>query len=170
MSEGFSKAALLEQIEREQAFWDQLVEEIGPERMLQPGAAGDWTFKDVVAHLSGWRSGTQARLDAALHGHTPAPPPWPADLDENDDRDLEEINSWIYRANRDRPLQEVLDEYRQSFVRIREAATALSERDLGDPERYAWMKGHPLADTITASFGHYHEEHEDAVRQWLGRA
>jgi hypothetical protein len=93
-----------------------------------------------------------------------------ADLDENDDRDLEEINGWIYRANRDRPLQEVLDQYRQSFVRIREAATALSERDLGDPERYTWMKDHPFADTITASFGHYHEEHEDAARQWLGRA
>ena len=26
------------------------------DRMLQPGAMGDWTFKDVVAHLSGWRT------------------------------------------------------------------------------------------------------------------
>jgi hypothetical protein len=56
MTETPSKAGLLAQIEREQAFWTQLLAEIGTEHMLQPGAAGDWSFKDVVAHLNGWRT------------------------------------------------------------------------------------------------------------------
>jgi hypothetical protein len=112
-----SKTGLLAQIEREQAFWTQLLAEIGTEHMLQPGAAGDWSFKDVVAHLNGWRSKTIERLDAAQHGHVPAAAPWPAALDEDDD--VEEINAWIYRENRDRPLQIVLDEYSRSFQRMR---------------------------------------------------
>jgi hypothetical protein len=48
-----NKSALLEQIERERIFWEQLQAEIGEQRMLVPGATGEWTFKDVVAHLNG---------------------------------------------------------------------------------------------------------------------
>jgi len=158
MTQTPNKRALLEQIEREHAIWDQLVAEIGEERMLEPGATGAWTFKDVVAHLQGWRTKTLARLDAALHNRAPAAPPWPAHLSEEDDVDA--INAWIYQANRDRPLQEVLSEYRRSFQRMHDAVAALSECDLTYPGRYAWLGGQPLATVATDSFGHFHYEHE----------
>src|SRR5438874_9839363 len=96
-----SKSTLLEQIEHECAFWERLVAEIGEEHMLEPGATGQWTFKDVVAHLNGWRRKTLARLEAAQHGHAPKAPPWPAHLSEEED--VEAINAWIYAHNRDRP-------------------------------------------------------------------
>src|SRR6266487_1967756 len=113
MSKIPGKSDLLAQIKRERVLWEQLVAEVGEERMLEPGATGEWTFKDVVAHLNGWRSKTLARLDAARDGNAPAAPPWPAQLDEDDD--VDQINDWIYQANRERPLQEVLGEYSQSF-------------------------------------------------------
>jgi hypothetical protein len=159
------KSELLAQIERERVFWEQLVAEVGEEHMLESGATGDWTFKDVVAHLNGWRRKTLARLNAARAGQTPAPPPWPAHF--NEEADVEEINAWIYQANRDRPLQEVLDAYQRSFSAMREAVSALSERDLTEPGRYDWLEGEPLATVLTASFGHLHEEHEPALRDWL---
>ena len=165
MSDIPGKTALLEQIDREQAFWEQLVDEIGEERMQEPGATGDWTFKDVVAHLNGWRTLTLARLDAARHGQASVAPPWPAHLNEEDD--VEEINDWIYQANRDRPLREVLDEYGSSFQRMRDAVAAISERDLTEPGRYLWLGDAPLSIVITHSFGHLHEEHEPALRDWL---
>ena len=59
---------------------------------------------------------------------------------------------WIYCANRDRPLGEVL-----------------GENELNDIDRYPWLAGHRLADVITASFGHFHEEHEPVLRDWLAR-
>jgi hypothetical protein len=162
-----NKSALLEQIERERIFWEQLQAEIGEQRMLVPGATGEWTFKDVVAHLNGWRSKTLARLDAAQHGHAPAAPPWPAQLDEDDD--VDQINDWIYQANRERPLQAVLAEYSQSFQRMRDAVTALSERDLTEVGRYPWLKDYALANVVTDSFGHLHEEHEPVLRAWLDK-
>jgi len=165
MAETPNKSALLEQIAREQIFWQQLLDEIGEERMREPGATGDWTFKDVVAHLNGWRSISLARLDAAQHGHTPAAPPWPAVLDEDDD--VDEINAWIQQANRDRSLHAVLAEYGDSFQHMRDAVTALSEPDLTQAGRYPWLEGYALADVITGSFGHLHEEHEPALRAWL---
>jgi hypothetical protein len=167
MAEAPGKSELLEQIDHEQAFWERLVAEIGEERIQEPGAAGAWTFKDVVAHLNGWRALTLARLDAARQGRLPAAPPWPAQLHEEDD--TEEINAWIYEANRDRSLQQVLDEYRRSFQHMRDVVAALSERALSEPGQYSWLNGSALALVITNSFGHLHEEHEPALRAWLAR-
>jgi hypothetical protein len=136
MSTMMNKAALLDQIERERLLWEQLVRAVGEERMEQPGAAGAWTFKDVVAHLNGWRVRTLARLDAARTGAEPAPPPWPADLDEDSDAGLAQINAWIERAGRERSLEEVLGAARRSFDQMRDAVLALAEEDLADPSRY----------------------------------
>jgi len=169
MTSSITKAALLERIERERRLWDDLVAEIGENRMLQPGATGDWSFKDVVAHLNGWRIATLARLAAARDHSDPAAPPWPADLDEDDEGDVDKINDWIYRANRDRLLGAVLGEYHQSFQRMYDSTAALTDQDLNEVDRYSWLAGYRLADVITASFGHFHEEHEPVLREWLAR-
>ena len=122
---------------------------------------GPWSFKDLAAHLTGWRERTIRRLEAQP-GLEP-PPPWPADLTEDD-----AINRWIYERNRDRPLRAVLDEADQSFVRLAAAIGALPAGELSTPGRFAWMDGRPLSEGDF--FGHFHEEHEGPVRAWLGGA
>ncbi len=164
-----SKAAWLERIEQERQSWEQLLAEVGEERMQEPGVAGDWSFKDVVAHLNGWRILTLARLEAAQHGRDPVPPPWPAHLDEDDDGDLDAINDWIYQTNRERSLQDVLSEYGQSFDQMRAAVAAISEEDLTEPGRFPWLGGHALWEVLDGTFGHLHEEHEPNIREWLKR-
>lgn len=69
-----SKAQLLTELKEEQTQWEALLSEIGEARMTQPGVAGDWSIKDIVAHLTGWRRRTVARFQAALR-HEPPPPP-----------------------------------------------------------------------------------------------
>ncbi len=135
MSATMSKAMLLDQIERERLVWERLLAAVGEERMEQPGASGEWSFKDVVAHLSGWRIRTLARLHAALTGAEPVPPPWPTDLDEDSEAGLTQINAWIERAGRERSLEEVLDEARHSFDLMRDAVLALSDEELSGPGR-----------------------------------
>lgn len=169
MSATMSKAALLDQIERERLVWEELLAAVGEARMEQPGATGEWSFKDVVAHLNGWRVRTLARLHAARTGAEPAPPPWPADLDEDSEAGLAQINASIERAGRERSLQEVLGESRRSFELMRDAVLALSDHELTDPSRYPWMGGEPVGAVIGYAFGHFHEEHEPALSAWLDR-
>jgi hypothetical protein len=156
-----SKTELLAQIDEETAVWDRLLAEVGEERMLLPGATDAWTFKDVMTHLIGWRRRTLARLEAAQQGTEPPPPPWPAELDDDDT-----INAWIYEQNRDRPLADVLAESREQFRRMRELTAAIPEDALLDPNRFAWIKGWPLGAAVN-SFIHLHEEHEPTLRAWL---
>jgi hypothetical protein len=81
------KQGILDKIKRESEVWEKFLGEVGEERMEQPGATGDWTFKDVVAHLSAWRAAGISKLEAVKRDQTPASTFWPAGWDE--ERDLE---------------------------------------------------------------------------------
>lgn len=169
MDQPTRKAALLNKLEVERRSWDALLAEIGDGRMEQPGVNGIWTFKDMMAHLIAYRRRTVDRLQAAVRGEQPPPPPWPPELDDNDEAQLDQINAYIYEANKDRPLADVLVESRAQFGQMRDAVEALPEETLFSPGRFAWMEGEPLAMILDSSYGHLHEEHEPDIRAWLGR-
>ncbi len=162
MSITTSKAQLLNDLKDEQARWEALLDEIGEARMTQPGVAGDWSIKDIIAHLTGWRSRSVARFQAALRHESSFSPPWPPHLETDD-----EINAWIYAANKDRPLSDVLAESRAVFQQFFDTLSAFPEAALLDPTRFGWLEGEPLSGA--AFFGHFHEEHEPDMRAWLGK-
>jgi hypothetical protein len=162
MDNNTSKAQLLSDLRDEQARWEALLRDIGEEHMTQPVAAGEWSIKDIVAHLTGWRRRTVERFRAALRHESAPPPPWPAHLRTDD-----AINAWIYAANRDRPLADVLRDSRDVFAQLVETLDAFPEVELRDPARFPWLEGEPLSGA--AFFAHFHEEHEPDMRAWLAR-
>jgi len=159
------KQNLLDNIQQESQGWEDFLNEVGEERMEQPGATGEWSFKDVVAHISAWRSRTLAYLQAARNDQTPSSKFWPAGWDEDDDDDIEQINHWIHEENCERSLHDVLNESRQQFRHMRELVRSIPEEELFDPDRFDWMEGRALASIL--DFNHFHEEHEPTLRAWL---
>src|SRR5919199_4373817 len=107
------QAELLDGLQEEYRQWEALLDQIGPARMDQPGVAGPWSIKDIVAHLTGWRRRTVARLQAAQRLEPEPLPPWPAHLQTDD-----EINAWIYASNRERSVREIPDESHHMFQQL----------------------------------------------------
>ncbi len=162
-----SREALLDAVRGLREELERVVAEAGEARMEQPGSFGEWTFKDLIAHLTGWRQATAARLEAGLRGEEPVFT-WPAQLDEEDD--LDEINRWFYETNRDKPLAVVLRESRETFERVERAVAALPEDALLEPGRFPWLGDAALGPAVVrGTLGHYHEEHEPDIRAWLAR-
>jgi len=158
---------LVQQIHDERATWHALLAEIGEDRMEEPGPMGDWTFKDLAAHLSVWGERTLARLEAGPAGKTP-PPPWPVAMGSEDEiTDWDEVNNWIYEQHRDRPLHDVLTERDRSYERFATLIETMPEDDLMTPGRFGFdgMEEKPLVEGDF--FGHLHEEHEPSIREWL---
>ncbi len=155
-----TKDELLAAIEGERDAWNELVAAVGEGRMVEPGPMGAWTFKDLAAHLTGWRERTIGRIEAAGRGEPEPPPSWPAKLTEDD-----MINDWIYRQNCDRPLCDVLADADQSYARLAVAVAALPEEAVTTADYFPWMEGRALADGNL--FGHLHEEHEPQIHAWL---
>jgi hypothetical protein len=164
MTEAITKASVLDAIDDERAIWEALVAETGPERMQEPVFAGGWSFRDITAHLMGWRLRSIARLEAAGKGEPEPPDPWPANLEDDD-----EINDWLYERDRNIPLSEVLQTASNSYGRLRDAVSALPDAALTDPNWFPWMGGDALGPTFLdkSYFGHFHDEHEPDIRAWL---
>lgn len=144
---------------------DQLAAEVGEEHAAEPNVFGELSFKDVIAHLNGWRQLTAARLEAGLTGAAPTPP-WPADLDE--DRDLDAINQWFFETGRDKTLAEIMAESRDTLDRSERAIAALSEDALFEAGHFDWLAGYALGPAVVeGTIEHFRIDHEPEIRAWL---
>ncbi len=159
MTEEDPKDRVIGRIEEERALWRDLVEAVGEDRMEEPGPMGDWSFRDLASHLLGWRNRSIARYEAVAAGLPEPPPPWPAELDDD------EINRWIREGDAGRPVRDVLDDVDQSYVRLATAIDALPAEMVVEPDVFPWLEGASIA-TVDL-FGHLHDEHEASVREWL---
>ena len=157
-----SKTQLLAELNQENASWLALLDDIGEANMTQPEVAGGWSIKDIVAHLTGWRRRTVRRLQVALNHEPDFTPPWPPALQDDD-----EINAWIYEANRDRPLADVLSDSREVFQQLMDVIAAFPDDTSQNPQLIEWLQGEPLSGRLF--FGHFHEEHEPDMRDWLDK-
>jgi hypothetical protein len=137
--------------------------------MDQPGVNGDWSMKDMVAHLTGWQPRLTAGILAAARGEPEPPPPWPAHIETED-----QVNAWIHESNRGRAWSEVLDESRRVFGQFLAVVEGLPEdvriEQLREGERVfhlIWLGGQRFP--AGEFFDHFHDDHEPDVRAWLRR-
>ncbi len=160
-----NKSELVETLQTERARWDALLSEVRPEEMDLPGVCGEWSVKNLAAHLAAWERRPVAWLEAIRNGTQPQPAPWPQDLTGDDP-----INAWIFEANRNRPWREVLDESRQVSEQLRASLQYVSEQDLITPARFEWLGESSVLDSIACnSYAHY-REHGEMIRAWLDNA
>ena len=165
-----NKSELLNWLQEEYQQWKTLLDQIGQERMDQPGVNGNWSIKDLVGHLTGWQPRLISRIQAAQRGEPEPPPPWPAHLQTED-----EVNAWIYESNRGRSVREVLDESDRS---IHQFFTVME--GLPDDVRIETIQVSPDRDFYLVWLGdqrfpageffdHFRDDHEPDVRAWLAR-
>jgi hypothetical protein len=158
-----NKSELLQWLQQQHRQWETLLEQIGPERMDQPGVNGAWSMKDMVAHLTGWNRRLVAYMQAAQAGHREPPPPWPAELQTDD-----EINDWIYRSNRGRSVAAVLRETQQVFQQLFALVEDLPDDVRIEPEWHlVWLNGERFP--AGEFFDHFRDDHEQDVRNWLAK-
>ena len=158
-SEPINKEQLIGKIREARDKLDGLVAQLDDDRMLQPNVAGDWSMKDVLAHIT-WheREMVQVLQARALAGSDL----WLLPLGER--------NQAIYEKNRDLPLETVRSEAMRVFSLLLKELGALDEEDLHDPGRFAempreWRPWQLLAEN---TYQHYYDHLYD-VQTWLKR-
>ena len=157
------QAEQIAELRADKEFWRALAADVGPARYAEPGPMGEWSFGDIAGHLSGWRERTIRQVRGIARGGLEPPPPWPANLDADDD--VDEINDWIREQHAGRSPEELVAEYAASYDRLIEALESVPA-DLRTTV-VAWAD-EPLVEVDFTS--HLHEEHVAPVRAWLDGA
>ncbi len=164
MSEQMDKASILDEMSTNYAALEGILAPLNETQMTTEGVAGEWSIKDILAHLTAW----QQRLLVWLHAAARHEKPTLIGLASEEETDG--LNEQFYRENKSRILSDVLADFRTSYLQIVDVVQGLSEKDLIDPHGFAWMKGNPLFYLVAGNtYGHY-QEHIDPIQQWLARS
>jgi len=154
-----TKSEILAMLRSEFDHWEEVLNSLSLEQITAPNFISDWSIQDTIAHLMAWQTRSIARLEAARLDKEPEFPSWPVlpvpDPGDNSD----EINAWIYETYRDQHWSGIHTAWKAGFQRFMELGQAIPEKDLLDPQRFAWMEGQPLAVVLQSSYEHHHVDH-----------
>jgi hypothetical protein len=147
-----NKTLFLERYRHARLDWEAALVKLDATQLLQVGAGGEWSVKDVIAHLAWHEREMIGMLQMrALTGS----PLWELPLDQR--------NAAIYTENKDRCLAEVQAEAQEVFPILWQLLEALEEEDLHDPSRFAQMPREWTPLQVLA--GNTYEHYEDHLPQ-----
>lgn len=161
MTEPMTKTRLLELLRTRRAEWDALLAQLPAGWMIEPGAAGYWSVKDVIAHLIYYERWYADRLAEQLRGESYTPQPI-------DRLHFDERNETVYQQNRNRALDDVRTESQQVFAHLIAGVEAHTEAFLTEPQEFEGAPGPVLIWQMLRGdvYDHY-GQHIPSVREWL---
>jgi hypothetical protein len=155
-------ARLAEILRTERVRWNALLDQVGLDRMDIPGVEGEWSVKQLVAHLTWYERAVVEAAQQVLSSGTFARP-------RPEGMSLDEMNAQIAAESLTQPAADVLTEANTVFDQLITLITACPQDLLNDPhvlglpdDMPPWMR------VANNSYAHF-REHEPALRAWLAR-
>jgi hypothetical protein len=161
-----TKEQLLAKMRAARSRWESLLAEVPEVRMTEPGVEGEWSLKDVIAHLQVYEDWTASVIEKGLRGERYIPEPG----DELVDTDKR--NAILYEQNRHRDLQEVQGSSSQTFQRMLNVVQGLSDEDLTSKQFLkdffpGFVTDEPLVRRLVDNIYEHYDEHIPSVLAWL---
>lgn len=162
MAKQSSKTQLLADIKSEHQRLENYLELLKDDEMLTAGVVGSWSVKDLLAHLTAWEQLFLSWYRAGLTNASVRPSPVGMGRTA-----IDEINQRVYADNRDKPLAQVLEDFRQSYQQTLAEVESIPEEDIFGQQRFVWTGKHTLADYVTGNTCNHYRWAKDKIRQWL---
>lgn len=166
--------------------WEATIAELGPEGLERPGATDEWRVRDVLAHFNGWDRWQLVQLRCAFTGETPDDNELTGGVEfpPNDDMSVDAMNAMFQAGNRNRPLDDVVADWREISDMRADWVTSASVEQLDEVIGADWAGGsnrivrlasevptvtnpEKVWERLTDQVEHQ-RSHLRIVRQWMG--
>jgi hypothetical protein len=122
--------------------------------------SGEWTLKDVVAHVAAWDDELRRAIDDVLRNEMPR-------LAETDE---DELNAEFVARRRDRPVAAVLDELRRAHESLLARVMEVDDREWRRKTDMRWPDGPPLTVSSLFDYDHrgqsHYAGHAEEIERW----
>jgi uncharacterized protein (TIGR03083 family) len=144
------KEEILDQIRATHQPLEALLAQLDPSRMSEPGVNGDWSVKDVLAHLTWWEQHLLRRLRTGRED---------LDVEGVDEQSAtDRVNAEVFAANRDRPLADVRADFDASYPEVLDVIGAMADDALASDDVY---------DAISWDTFRHYPVHTTMLTVWL---
>ncbi|MFC2095558.1 DinB family protein [Candidatus Bipolaricaulota bacterium] len=158
--EPLTVSELLDLVEQTFESWRQLLESVPESKYEQPDVSGNWSVKDIIAHITWHEEQMVTIMEArALIGSDW----WELPMHER--------NAKIYEEYKSAPLADVLDDAAATHQQLVHWVGTLEDADLNEPGRFEemppdWLFGDILSQNTYSHYG----DHASSVAKWLAEA
>jgi hypothetical protein len=157
-----SKAELISAIRRE---WKQLMDvvaKLDEQKMTTPDEGG-WSPKDNLAHLSEW-------MNSMMGYHIDKRPPHEVmriTEEQAEGWDMEVINPVLFERNKDRSIEDVLEELKQTYEKVLAKLDGMSFEELMAPRHADDPEKRPLLLWVIGDTSGHFAEHREVIQRML---
>ena len=157
-----SKAELMSAIRREWKLLMDVVGKLDEQKMTTPDEGG-WSPKDNLAHLSEW-------MNSLMGYHIDRRPPeevMSLTPEQTEGWDMEIINPVLYQRNKDRSIDDVLDELKLTYEKLLAKLDGMSFEDLLKPRHADDPTKRPLLMWVLGDTSEHFAEHREVIERML---
>ena len=148
---------LLAALEAARARLDAALEGLTEAELTRPGTVGDWSIKDLMAHVTAWDVDLLTNLGQAKRGQKPGRTAW-------DNAAIQAQNVAWYAEFKDRPLDRVVADYDGVHAQLLRRVEGLTDSELEAPA--AWLQGRPLFQYFLDDVVTHEGEHGAELAKW----
>ena len=157
-----SKAELISAIKRE---WKLLMDAVAKldEQKMTTTDEGGWSPKDNLAHLSEWMNSMMGyHIDKR-----PAHEVMRLTEEQTRDWDMEVINPVLFERNKDRSIEDVMEELKQTYEKVLAKLEGMSFEDLMKPRHANDPEKRPLLMWVIGDTSGHFAEHREVIERML---
>ncbi len=125
------------------------------DQLIDPGVIGDWSVKDILAHLTAWEAELVTLLVKVKRGQKPT---WPTPTEFDD------LNAKWHKETKNRPLDRVLADWRGVRKQTVRQVEGLTEADLN--QKWGWLRNRVAHDLIASNSCRHEAEHLAQIQAW----
>jgi hypothetical protein len=162
MSEKVTKESLLTLIQTEHEKLVETLSQLREDQLTLQGVEGEWSVKDLLAHITVWEERMIRWLEVTLKGETPEMLPAGLTWD-----DLDQWNHQSYIDLIEKPLEEVILDFNRVYEEALAAVKDAPEDELIDPNRFPWREGKPLWEMVADNMHWHYSEHDKTIQAWF---
>ena len=126
-------------------------------QLVEPGALGEWSVKDLLSHLTAWEAEVVTRL-AKLKAGKKIQSIVPADSD------IDSLNAKWYKENKGRDLDRVLADFRGVREQMIRQVESMTDKQLTQP--LPWAQANSITDLIAWNSYDHEPEHAAQIQEW----
>lgn len=165
-----NKTTFLDKLQKERDKFELLLNRVGFTRtMTIKGVSGNWSIKDIIAHIWAYEQYISDRLNEIKHGEIYKPCKTHNALDAFLDEfgypdfgspllDDDTPNAWVYEKYKNVALEEIVTQENQAFISIISTIEFMPEH---------LIKQHNIVERVADNTYHHYHEHIKAIKVWL---
>jgi hypothetical protein len=158
MDAQMTKADVLERMQNGYRALSEVLAGLSPAQMEEAGVQGDWSAKDIVAHMAEWDRRLVSWLEEIQRGTLPR--------QAVDSSDTDQVNDEIYRLNKDKPVGVVLADFRLTHRAALNAVSRVPDETLETPPVFEGYADFDLRQLIAWETWEHYQEHGEAIADW----